>query len=250
MSKDKYRDFADRYDLFHGEFGEHKPVYRTFFQKLFVENKVHSVLDCACGTGHDLYLVYSLGCEVIGSDISESMLAHARKNLKSLDIKIPLQKIDYRLVHKQFKHKFDAVVCLSSSILHMPDKKEVIKAFLSMRRILRDNGLLVLTQGTTDKQWKQKPRFLMACSKKDFMRMFVIDYLERGARYNIVDIWHGKPKPEMKVWHVDYEQILLKDDYSKLLQLAGFRKVRFYGSYKYEPYSKKESDMLIVVAHK
>jgi ubiquinone/menaquinone biosynthesis C-methylase UbiE len=250
MSKDQYQDFADRYDLFHGKFDEHKPVYRTFFQRLFVENKIHSVLDCACGTGHDLYLLYSLGCEVVGSDISESMLARARKNFKSLDIRIPLHKIDYRLLHKHMKRKFDAVVCLSSSILHMSDKKEVIKAFLSMRRVLRDNGLLVLTQGTTDKQWKLKPRFIMASSKKEFSRLFVIDYLERGARYNVLDIWHSKPKPDMKVWGVDYDQILLKDDYAKLLQLAGFRKIRFYGSYKYEPYSKKESDMLIAVAHK
>ena len=250
MSKDQYRDFADRYDLFHGKFGEYKPVYRTFFQKLFVENKIHSVLDCACGTGHDLYLLYSLGCEVAGSDISESMLTRARKNLKSLDIKIPLQKIDYRLLHKHIKRKFDAVVCLSSSILHMSDKKEVIKAFLSIRRVLRDNGLLVITQGTTDKQWKQKSRFFLDSTRKDFSRLFVIDYLDRGARYNVIDIWHSKPKPDMKVWSVDYDQILLKDDYAKLLQLAGFRKIRFYGSYKFEPYSKKESNMLIAVAHK
>ena len=248
MKKDKYQDFADRYDLFHDEFGERKPIYRTFFQKLFVENKIHSVLDCACGTGYDLHVLYSLGCEIVGSDISDSMLARARKNLNSLDIKIPLHKVDYRMLHKHFNHKFDAVVCLSSSILHMPDKKEVIKAFLSIRRVLRDHGLLVLTQGTSDKQWKIKPRFILASSRKDFARLFVIDYKERGARYNIVDIWHGKPN--LKVWSVDYDQILLKDDYSKLLQLAGFRKVRFYGSYKFEPYSKKESDALIAVAYK
>jgi glycine/sarcosine N-methyltransferase len=250
MSKDKYQDFADRYDLFHDKFGEHKTVYRTFFQKLFVENEIHSVLDCACGTGHDLHLLYSLGCDVVGSDVSDSMLARARRNFKNLDIRIPLYKIDYRLLHKHLKRKFDAVVCLSSSILHMPDKKEVIKAFLSIRRVLSDNGMLVLTQGTTDKQWKAKPRFILASSNDDFSRLFVIDYREAGARYHILDIWHSKPTTDLKSWYVDYDQMLLKDDYAKLLQLAGFRKIRFYGSYRFEPYSKKESDVLIVVAHK
>lgn len=250
MAKDQYQDFADRYDLFHGKFGEHKPVYRTFFQRLFVENKIHSVLDCACGTGHDLHLFHSLGCEVVGSDVSEAMLARARKNLKGLNIKIPLHKADYRVLQKHLKRKFDAVVCLSSSILHMSDKKEVIKAFLGMRRVMHENGMLVLTQGTTDKQWKLKPRFILATSKEDFSRLFVIDYTERGARYHVLDIWHGKPKQDLKVWCVDYEQMLLKDDYSKLLQLAGFSKIRFYGSYKFEPYTKKGSDVLIAVAHK
>jgi len=248
MSKDPYQGFADQYDLFHGNFGEHKPVYRSFFQRLFVENKIHSVLDCACGTGHDLHLLYSLGCDVVGSDISEAMLTRARKNFKNLDIKIPLHKIDYRMLHKNIKRKFDAVVCLSSSILHMPDKKEVIKAFLSMRRVLRDSGMLVLTQGTTDRQWKMKPRFILASSTNECTRLFVIDYSEPGARYNVVDIWHGKPKPDMKTWYVDYGQMLLKDDYAKLLQLAGFGKARFYGSYRFEPYSKKDSNMLIIVA--
>ncbi|KPK24913.1 MAG: hypothetical protein AMJ70_00525 [Dehalococcoidia bacterium SG8_51_3] len=250
MAKDRYQDFAERYDLFHEKFGEHKPVYRTFFQKLFVENKIHSVLDCACGTGHDLHLFHSLGCEVVGSDVSDSMLARARKNLKGLNIKIPLHKIDYRVLHKHLKRKFDAVACLSSSILHMSDKKEVIRAFLSMRRVMCENGMLVLTQGTTDKQWKLKPRFILSSSKEDFSRLFVIDYTERGARYHVLDIPHGKPKQDLKVWYVDYEQMLLKDDYSKLLQLAGFSNIRFYGSYKFEPYTKKGSDVLIAVARK
>ncbi len=250
MAKDAYQGFAERYDLFHGEFGERKPNYRAFFQKVFVENNVHSVLDCACGTGHDLYLFYSLGCEVTGSDISASMLAKARKNLKGAGAGIPLHKIDYRSLHKHFKRKFDAVTCLSSSILHMPDKKEVIKVFLSMQRVLRENGILVITQGTTDKQWKIKPRFILNSSGNDFTRLFVIDYLERGARYNVVDILHDKQRPDLKVWTFEYSQILLKDDYFKLLQLAGYRKIRFYGSYKFEPYNKKESDILICVAHK
>jgi ubiquinone/menaquinone biosynthesis C-methylase UbiE len=247
MSKDEYRNFAERYDLFFEKFGVHEPVCRTFFQKLFVENKIHSVLDC---TGHDIHLFHSLGCEVVGSDISDAMLARAKKNLKDLGEKAPLHKFDYRALHKHFKRKFDAVTCLSSSVLHMPNKKEVIRAFLSMHRVLRKNGLLVLTQGTTDKQWKSKPRFILSSSNKDVSRLFAIDYTETGARYHMLDIWHGMSKPDLEVWSVDYEQMLLKDDYAKLLQLAGFRKIRFYGSYKFEPYSKKESDTLIVVAYK
>lgn len=250
MSKDEYRNFAEHYDLFFEKFDEHEPDYRTFFQKLFVENKIHLVLDCACGTGHDIQLFHSLGCEVVGSDISDAMLAMAKKNLKDLSLKIPLHKFDYRVLHKHFKQKFDAVACLSSSVLHMPNKKEVIRAFLSMHRILRHNGMLVLTQGTTDKQWRSKPRFILSSSNKAVSRLFVIDYKESGARYNVLDIRHDQPKADLKAWCIDYAQILLKDDYSKLLQLAGFRKIRFYGSYKFEPYSKKESDTLIVVAHK
>lgn len=250
MLKDIYRDFANRYDRFWAKFNEHDPEYVRFFDAIFKENKVKSILDCACGTGKDLSLLSLLGYEVVGSDISKSMLAQAKKNMTDSEKEIPLHRVDYRFLHKYFKIKFDAAVCLSSSILHMTNNKEVIQAFRSMYKVLKDNGILILSQGTTDKQWKEKPRFILAVNDKDFSRLFVIDYKNKGARYNVLDIYHKGKKSELKVWSVDYPQMLLKDDYKKLLKLAGFRKVNFYGSYHFEPYNKRKSDVLIVVAHK
>jgi glycine/sarcosine N-methyltransferase len=96
MTHDLYEDFADRYDLFFDRFGEHDPIVVEFFRKLFAENQVRSVLDCACGTGRDLVLFHSLGCQIFGSDIPESMLAQARKNPAERGMKVPLRKADYR----------------------------------------------------------------------------------------------------------------------------------------------------------
>jgi glycine/sarcosine N-methyltransferase len=250
MTHDLYEDFADRYDLFFEGLGEHDPVAVEFFRKLFAENRVRSVLDCACGTGHDLILFHSLGYEVFGSDISESMLAQAHKNLAERGVKAPSQKADYRELPRHFDRPFDAVVCLSSSILHMPDEIEVLRAFKSMRQVLRDDGILVLTQGTTDKQWKEKPRFILAVNTTEFSRLFVIDYFDQGARYNILDIFHGEEARDFKVWSVDYPQMLLRDDQDRLLKASGFGSVNFYGTYRFDPYDKETSDRLITVARK
>ena len=238
MTSDLYEGFADRYDLFLSKFGEHDPVVVEFFRKLFAENQVHSVLDCACGTGNDLHLFHSLGLEVIGSDISDSMLAQAGKNLSKCGLEIPLRKVDYRELPQHFSSaQFDAVVCLSTSILHMPNEREVLRAFRSMREVLREGGILILTQGTTDKMWKEKPRF-------------VIDYFNRGARYNVLDIFHGDEAGDFKVWSTDYPDVLLQDDQERLLTASGFCGVDFYGSYHFDPYDKETSNMLIAVAHK
>lgn len=142
------------------------------------------------------------------------------------------------------------VICLSSSILHMPSNKQVIRAFKNMYKVLNDKGILILSQGTTDKQWKKKPRFILAVNNKNFFRLFVIDYRKKGAKYNILDIFNNNKKIKLEVWSVDYSQILLKDDYQNLLKLAGFRKIDFYGSYHFEPYNKKISNRLIAVAYK
>jgi glycine/sarcosine N-methyltransferase len=250
VAGDLYAGFAERYDLFHGRFGEHDPAVVEFFRQLFAADQVLGVLDCACGTGHDLVLFHSLGCEVTGSDISESMLAQARANLAECGVKVPLHRADYRELPQHFGGQFDAVVCLGSSILHMPNEAEVVRAFRSMRAVLREGGILVLTQGTTDRQWKAKPRFILAANTEEFSRLFVIDYLGGGARYHILDIFHSEETRGLKVWSVDYPRMLLRDDQERLLAASGFEAMGFYGAYTFDPYDKETSDRLIAVAHK
>ena len=250
MTEDLYSEFAERYDLFNESFGRFSPKVRLFYKKLFDDHNVKSVLDCACGTGQDLVLFKSLGVEIIGSDISTAMLKRAKKNLASVDVEIDLHILDFRKLPDYFERKFDAVVCLSSSIWHMPDNTQVIKAYRSMREVLNDNGILVITQGTSDKQWEEKPRFILAVNREDFSRLFIIDYLDKGARFNILDFYHGDKEKPMETWSLYYPNILLRDDHEKLLKESGFKNIEFFGSYKPEPYNKSTSDRLIVVACK
>lgn len=251
METDAYADFADRYDLFFGPFGEHDPAVVDFFRRLFAQGNVRSVLDCACGTGRELPLFHSLGVEVVGSDISEAMLAQARKNLAAIGVSVPLYQGDYRALPAHFHRRFDAVACLSTSIAHMPDEDNLLRAFQSMREVLREKGILILTQGTSDRQWRERPRFMLAVSDHDFSRLFVIDYLgERSARYNVLDITHTANQQELEHWSTEYACLLLRDDQKRLLKAAGFTEVEFYGAYDFTPYSKETSHRLITVAQR
>ena len=245
---DAYAGFADRYDLFHGEFGRHDPEQVSFFQALFAVHEVEAILDCACGTGKHLHMFHSLGFQVTGSDLSPSMLAQARKNLAGAGIEVPLHQVDYRALPQRFDTCFDAVVCLSSSILHMENDEQALIAVRSMRAVLRKGGILVLTQGTTDRQWAEKPRFILAANTSDFSRLFVIDYLDAGARYNIVDIHRSEDTEALEVWSIEYPHVLLQDDQRRLLRAAEFSSVEFFGSYQFAPYRKEESQQLIAVA--
>jgi glycine/sarcosine N-methyltransferase len=192
----------------------------------------------------------SLGYSVTGSDISESMLKQAQANLSSAGLKIPLIKADYRELPDHFKNRFDAMACLSTSICEMPDETEILKAFKSMYRTLNSKGILILTQGTSDKQWKKKPRFIPMLNRPDFSRICVIDYADKSARYNILDIFHSQEKSDFKVWSISYAHVVLRDEFERLLKSAGFASVDFYGDFDFTPYSKETSDRLIVVANK
>ena len=248
MTRDLYEDFAERYDLAFGQFGAHDPYAVEFFRKLFVANAVSTVLDCACGTGRHLRLFYSLGCEVFGSDLSESMLAQARKNLTECGIEVPLCQADYRDLPRHFQRQFDAVVCLGA-IGYMPNEVEYLRALGSMGQVLRQGGILVLTAIPTDRQWKEKPRFMLTANTRDFSRLFAIDYLEQTARYTILDIFHSEEANELKVWSAELS-VLLRDDMERLLKASGFHTVDFYGAFDFTPYDKEVSNSLIAVAHK
>ena len=247
MTDDIYAGIADRYDLLGGRSGEHEVSKRAFFQRLFREQSIRRVLDCACCTGRDLVLLNSLGPEVVGSDISPTMLGQARANLAAQELDIELAQADYRELPQRYAEPFDAVICLSSSLLHMPDEAEAQRALRSMREVLRERGILVLTQGTTDRQWAARPRFIPVVNTPEFSRLFVIDYHEPGATYHILDLFHTHERAEFKSWSCTYAHIWLRDDYDRLLAGAGFSEVRCYGSWSFEPYDKQASNRLIVV---
>jgi glycine/sarcosine N-methyltransferase len=245
---DPYERFAERYDLFFGPFNEHEPRKVEFFRQLFERHEVKSVLDCACGTGRDLHLFSTLGVEVLGSDVSAAMLAQAERNLGTYGLRIPLEQVDYRELRFTFAREFAAVVCLSSAHFEMPDEHELTRAFASMRSVLKPGGVLVLTSGMSDKTWNDKPRFIPEVNRDDFTRLFVIDYLGRGARFNVLDLTHHGADNVMNVWSITYKRVYLHDDVERSLGEAGFSSRTFYGSYLFEPYRKESSQMLITVA--
>ena len=250
MARDPYADFAQRYDSFFGPFGEHDPKKAEFFRQLFSHHKVKSVLDCACGTGRDLHMFQSLGCEVHGSDISEAMLAQSERNLAAHNVDVPLTHADFRELPFTYARDFDAVVCLSSAHLEMPDERELARAFSSMRGVLRDGGILIVTSGISDKTWREKPRFIPEVNNNDFTRLFAIDYFDKGARFNVVDLYHDSTHKDMLVWSIAYERVYLRGDMEMAIHRAGFLRDEFYGGYLFEPYDVETSDMLIAVAVK
>jgi len=244
--KDLYAGFAERYDLAYGSFGRNDQQMTDFFRKLFTENQVCRVLDCACGTGRHLPMLHTLGMDVSGSDVSPAMLEQARKNLTGRSLAILLQQADFRYLPQHFNLPFDAVLCLAA-IGYMPDEKELLQAFGSMRGILRDGGILILTSMPTDKQWNEKTRFILAANTQAVSRLFVVDYFVRTARYNVLDIFHDESVNKLRVWSAELS-VYLKAEQERLLKEAGFQGIDFYESFDFKPYNLKSSDLLIAVA--
>ncbi len=243
---DAYEGFSERYDFSFGTLDDHNAQLAETFRQLFSQNDIHTVLDCACGTGRHLPLFHSLGCDVTGSDCSAAMLEEARQNLLGQGLEIPLHLADFRQLPGSFDHEFDAVVCLNA-IGFIPGEEGFLQAFKSMAQVLRPGGILVLTTGLSDRQWLERPRFILNASRPGFARIFVIDYLEDRAQYHILDLFQNDQASELKVWSADMYP-LLQDDLERLLLEAGFRRIHCYAGFCFSPYDKGFSNHLVTVA--
>jgi len=243
---DAYEKFAYDYDEF-GAIGEYLGDEKSFFEVLFAQHDVKSVLDCACGTGQHLHMFAEMGLNVCGSDYSGSMLEVAEKNLKELGWEVPLQQCDFRYLEQKHAETYDAVVCLTAALPHLHTDADLVTALKSMKNRLSKNGILVLTQGTTHFTL-DLPSIQVVVNRKDFSRVFVIERSERFQTINVVDLFHSESRTESNQYEFTY-RILLDGDYRRLLTEAGFTDFRIYGNYAMSDYTKN-SLRLIAVARR
>lgn len=242
--KDIYEKFAYDYDEF-GDIKDYLGPEKEFFEVVFKENNVKTVLDCACGTGHHLYMMAKMGLEVSGSDYSDSMLEVAKENLSGLNKDIKLAQSDFRYLENAFDEKFDAIVCLTTSLPHLHEDEDLITALKSMKNRLNDNGVLILTQGATPVTLKLPP-IEVVVQREDFTRVYVKEYDDRFQTIHILDLFHSDDRLENQQYDVKY-RLLFENEYKELLSKAGFEEVHFYGDYNRNPYTD-DSRRLIVVA--
>jgi len=241
VAHDTYHDLAERYDWMKRE----SPVRQEFFRQLFTNHGVAKILDCACGTGRDLLMFQSMGLEVRGSDLSDSMLAQARKNVGEADI--PIQKANYCELPEHYDVDFDAVVCLSNSINEPLEEAETLRALRGMRSVLRTGGILVFDQGISDAFMQNPPSFAPIINERDFTRFFTMKYSGNVQTVDIFDFIHTEDVSDFKHASVQI-RIRLLDSWIQMLGESGFKQAEFFGDYDMTPYDKNSSRRLIAVA--
>src|SRR5947208_12500108 len=130
---------AELYELIHrsgaAERSHHAELLHNMIQARVSEAR--SLLDVACGTGWHLELL-SNRYEVEGVDLSPAMLELARARVSAS----ALHSGDMRAF--DLGSQFDAVICLSSSIAHMPSVEDLRAAIANMARHIRVGGVLVV----------------------------------------------------------------------------------------------------------
>jgi glycine/sarcosine N-methyltransferase len=243
---DEYSVLAGVYDILNPK--EDIISQKPFFAKLISDHAVTRVLDSACGTGGHLSMFHDMGLTCFGSDISEHMLALAKKNLEGKYI--PLKKEDFRTLENGWGDNFDMITCLTTSLPHMLTDEDVVKALSSMYTRLHDGGILVITNGITDYLLDTKPKFIPARTLPDEAFYFITEYPdEQTFIFNILYVKKGEKEMEHKFTSITYNA-MRKSVLERCFAKTGFKNIQYYGDYDFSEYSKEKSSKLIVVATK
>jgi SAM-dependent methyltransferase len=101
------------------------------------------LLDVACGTGNTLLPMLERGYDATGVDISDAMLAEARRKT---DGRARLVAADMREL--PVLGEFDLVWCLGDAVNYLDTEAELVDAFSGFRRNLAAGGLVVFDVNT------------------------------------------------------------------------------------------------------
>ncbi|MFF4505130.1 class I SAM-dependent methyltransferase [Streptomyces sp. NPDC001401] len=116
----------------------------------------HRLLDCACGIGTQAIGLARAGHRVVGSDLSPVAAARAAVEAAARGVALPAAAADMRQLPFG-PGAFDVVVCADNSLAHLLTARDVGEALREMRRVLTDDGLLLLTLRDYDDIRRTRP---------------------------------------------------------------------------------------------
>lgn len=136
-AKDSYYDSrADQYDALNEE---HSRGINALLERILKEHQVKTIVDLTCGTGSQVFWLIDKGFNVVGSDISHSMLSIAKQKARAKQLVVQFLHADCRTIHAG---QFDAAITIFNSIGHLT--REDFKITIdNIKRNLNNGGLYI-----------------------------------------------------------------------------------------------------------
>lgn len=108
-------------------------------------DRVHTILDAACGVGTQAIGLAQKGYHLTASDISSAEIERARSEAASRKLKIDFHTADMRSLQKTFDAKFDLVIACDNAVPHLLSDDEILQAFREFYRVTTEAGGCIIS---------------------------------------------------------------------------------------------------------
>jgi len=190
------------------------------------------ILDCSCGIGTQAIGLALGGHEVVASDLSPAAAARAAAEAAARGTRIPTAAADMRQLPFE-SSAFDVVLCADNSLPHLLSAQDLRMALTGMRRVLRDDGLLVITLRAYDEVRQAKPTATPPqVSQTPYGQVITFQlwhWREDGERY---DLEHFQLIPAKNTWQVRVRRTthwaLTPPQLTEFVTESGFTKIAWH----------------------
>jgi ubiquinone/menaquinone biosynthesis C-methylase UbiE len=246
-----YNTRAECYDEFNED---NSRSINALLEKILKEHQVATVLDLTCGTGSQVFWLAEAGFEVVGSDISRSMLKIAKQKAKLKQLKIKFLQGDCRTVHAG---QFDAAITIFNSIGHLT-REDFKLTIQNINRNLNPGGLYIFDIFNLDylkagnNITKLTGDWIAATDGQKFREIQFSTISDDGilASYSTYVYQDGNESPtKVSKGYENTLQVYGSDELQGLLEENGFV-VLAQTDINGEAFSKEGSERILIIAKK
>lgn len=233
---DELYDWPELYDLVSAP----DPAMEEFYVEA-AGGAGRQTLDLACGTGRLTLPLARSGAEVTGGDLSEAMLAKARRRAAEEGLDLSLVSLDMR--DFDLGRRFDAVIVAANSLLHLTRTSELLSFLKAVARHLEPDGRLIFDIFVPSAR-------LLSLPRDERQKLGDFPHQELGtitleetifydpiSQISRVDWYWSRPgHPDFQHTPLEMRQIYPRE-LPLLLERGGFRLVQRFGGFDRSPLS-------------
>ncbi|MEW5983110.1 MAG: class I SAM-dependent methyltransferase [Acidobacteriota bacterium] len=226
----------------------------AFLQKPFSSAPSRRVLDLGCGTGEHARFFAEHGFEVVGVDVSETMLSRARES--GVPRGVTYIEGDLAHVERVVHGPFGAAVCLGNTLTHITSREALVDLFEGVRSVLLPGAPFVVQilnyERLVHTGQRCLPLTFVTDDEGDAIFMRVMTHRPDGALVFTPTLLRYRPDAEPAIEVITSHNVALhgwtREDLETALATAGFEMREVYGTMSDTAYQAYESTDVVIVA--
>ncbi|MDN4853586.1 class I SAM-dependent DNA methyltransferase [Pediococcus pentosaceus] len=225
-----YQSFAELYDQLFDE-DEYQNWFEYTQKEVDLSHK-NNWLELACGAGKLVVQLAQHGQIVTGFDLSEEMLALAEQHTR--DAEVAAELIQGNMLDLSELEQFDVVSCYADSFCYLPDEEQVLQSFSEVYEHLKSGGQFIFDVITPYQTGVVYPGYMF--NYQDDRQAFIWSSFEGEDKYHVehdLTFFTKANDDELfrRTEETHFERTYELETYVKLLEKAGFSKIKYYADY-------------------